>query len=150
MPRPITRRAVDGKCPMCGGTDLNARKYCRPCVRLYDRAYRARDPEKRRAQDAERSRRWRRANPEKKRAQKLRQDYGLTQEQFEAMLRMQGGACAICQQSTSDYCVDHCHVTGRVRGILCRSCNAGIGQFRDNPKLFLDAADYVEEHGGRG
>lgn len=146
MPRPITRLAVDGKCPMCGGTDLNARKYCRPCVRVYERARRAKDPEKRRAIDAARSRRWRQANPEKRRAQKLRQDYGLTPEQFDSMLRAQGGVCAICQESTTDYCIDHCHVTGRVRGILCRPCNVGIGQFRDDAKLLLDAADYVEAH----
>ena len=146
MPRPITRLAVDGKCPMCGGTDLNARKYCRPCVREYDRAWRAKDPDKRRAIDAARSRRWRRANPEKAREQLLRQLYGLTPERFVEILHAQGDVCAICEKPSTDYCVDHCHETNRVRGILCRPCNIGLGQFRDDPDLLLVAAHYVEEN----
>lgn len=145
MPRQRTRAAVDGKCRTCGGTDLNARDYCRPCLRVYDRARRATDPEKFRAQERERLRRWRRSNPEKKRAQKLRQEYGLTPEQLAAMLRAQGNACAICRAAAPE-CIDHCHASGRVRGVLCRLCNSGIGQFGDDPAILLAAADYIEEH----
>ena len=146
MPRPLSRLAIDGKCRICGGTDLNARNYCRPCLRVYDRAYRAKDPERRRARDAARSRRWRSANPEKKRAQVLRRLYGLTLEQFAELLRAQGDVCAICRKSSSDYCVDHCHATDRVRGVLCRRCNVGVGQFRDDPNLLLEAASYLAKH----
>lgn len=146
MPRPITRLAVDGKCPFCGGTDLNARNYCKPCIRVYERARRATDTEKFRAQERARLSRWRKANPEKRRAQKLRQHFGLTPEQFAEMLHVQGNACAICRKPSSDYCVDHCHSTDRVRGILCRRCNVGLGQFRDDPTRLLEAASYLEIH----
>jgi hypothetical protein len=148
MPRPITRAPVDGRCRVCGSTEFTTRNRCKPCNREIERARRAKDPEKRRARDAERSRRWRRANPHKTREQLLRQLYGLTPERFAEILRAQGDACAICQKPSSDYCVDHCHETHRVRGILCRPCNIGIGQFRDDPALLLAAADYVEEHAG--
>jgi hypothetical protein len=145
MPRPIIRAPVDGKCRVCGSTEFTTRNRCKPCNREIERARRAKNLEQSRAQERERLRCWRRANPEKKRAQKLRQEYGLSLEQFAELLRAQRNACAICQAPNAD-CIDHCHASGRVRGVLCRSCNAGIGQFRDDPKLLLDAADYVEEH----
>lgn len=144
--RVIIRAPVDGKCRVCGSTEFTTRNRCKPCNREIERARRAKDPEKRRARDAERSRQWRRANPDKLREQLLRQLYGLTPEQFTEILRAQGNACAICRKPSSDYCVDHCHVTRRVRGVLCRPCNIGIGQFRDDPALLLKAAEYVEEH----
>lgn len=145
MPRPITRAPVDGKCRVCGSTEFGTRNRCRPCNRAIERERRARNPEQRRARDAERSRRWRRANPEKKWAQKLRQFYGLTPKEHASMLRAQGNTCVICKKPDPD-CVDHCHETGRVRGILCRPCNVGMGQFRDDLSLLLEAAKYIEEH----
>jgi hypothetical protein len=145
MPRPIIRAPIDGKCRVCGSTEFTTRNRCRPCNRAIERARRAKDPEKRRMQDAARSRRWRRANPDKMRAQDLRELYGLSPHDFAAILHAQGDVCAICKKPNPD-CVDHCHKSGRVRGVLCRVCNIGLGQFRDDPALLLKAADYVEEH----
>ena len=81
---------------------------------------------------------------------KLKQ-YGLTLEQFEAMLISQNGKCAACERAMTSPCskahtatmVDHCHTTGRVRGLLCRRCNMAIGQFGDDPGLLLQAASYL-------
>jgi hypothetical protein len=54
------------------------------------------------------------------------------------------GVCAICKEPGS--CVDHDHATGSARGCLCRNCNLGVGNFRDNPARLRAAADYLEKH----
>lgn len=65
---------------------------------------------------------------------------------FWALHRAQGGACAICREperARRFLSIDHCHKTGRVRGLLCVRCNLGIGHFADHPERILRAADYV-------
>lgn len=73
----------------------------------------------------------------------LRRRYGIGQAEFDEMLLMQGGVCAICGASDPQH-VDHDHRTGRVRGILCFNCNGGLGQFRDNPVLLAEAITYLK------
>lgn len=79
----------------------------------------------------------------------LRDRYGITIEQYEDMLQSQNGLCTICgvaMDSSQKTCiphVDHDHSTGKVRGILCGSCNAGLGNFRDDVKRLLKAVDYL-------
>jgi hypothetical protein len=78
---------------------------------------------------------------------KLKQEYGITLEQFEAMRDAQGGCCAICEEPFSKTPhVDHCHATGNVRALLCGGCNTGLGRFRDNPEHMEAAARYVRAH----
>ena len=79
----------------------------------------------------------------------LKYHYGISVEQYEALLAQQDGACAICRERSEEaLCVDHCHVTRRVRRLLCRRCNLGIGYFRDDPRLLRVAADYLEACNG--
>jgi len=64
------------------------------------------------------------------------------------MLKEQGGGCAICGETKplkgKNYlCVDHCHETGEVRGILCHACNTGLGKFKDSPELLHTAINYL-------
>lgn len=73
--------------------------------------------------------------------------YGVTAEQFTALLAEQDGKCAIC--GTAEWTgkgphLDHQHETGLVRGILCHKCNLGLGKFNDDPKMLRAAADYLE------
>ncbi len=75
----------------------------------------------------------------------LRTHYGITLADQQAMLLAQNGHCAIC--GTTEWggqhgtpVIDHCHATGKVRGILCQWCNVGLGKFDDSPHL-LDAAN---------
>jgi hypothetical protein len=69
----------------------------------------------------------------------------MTLADYDAMLALQNGVCAICKSvSDRNLAVDHCHETGTVRGLLCRSCNIGLGNFRDNPHSLRTAADHVE------
>jgi len=76
----------------------------------------------------------------------LKKKYGLTSEEYEALLKKQGGVCKICQMpSKSRLRVDHDHKTGKVRGLLCTGCNIGLGQFKDNAAALKAAADYIEK-----
>lgn len=80
--------------------------------------------------------------------------FGITREDFYEMLSKQDGNCAICEISMDEYVktsqnnkvfsVDHCHTTGVIRGLLCCSCNRGIGYFKDNPNALNKAAKYLQ------
>lgn len=73
--------------------------------------------------------------------------YGLTPDQWSAILARQGGRCAICGTDEPKGCgwhTDHCHETGVVRGILCTHCNSGLGFFRDNPAHLVAAIEYLQ------
>lgn len=74
----------------------------------------------------------------------LLRNYGITAEQFDAMLADQGGVCVICQQAHHRWHVDHDHATGRVRGILCPGCNTRLGRY----ELFRDRLDEIERYLG--
>ena len=73
----------------------------------------------------------------------LKRSYDLTEDQVEAMREAQGGLCAICRAAPAVH-VDHDHTSGRVRGMLCFSCNAALGHFRDDPVVLRRAARYLE------
>jgi hypothetical protein len=76
--------------------------------------------------------------------------YGLTLEDYRALLARQGKACAICKKSVPRLCIDHCHATGKVRGLLCNKCNTGLGCYADDPKLTAAATAYLEAAQGVG
>lgn len=76
--------------------------------------------------------------------------YGLTVEQYDAILARQGGVCAGCRGSEVVLCVDHDKETGEVRGILCRNCNTGIGALRHDPGVLRRLVRYLERPPARG
>lgn len=80
-------------------------------------------------------------------AYRLLSKYGLTPEDYRELLAAQNGKCAICQQEAKHYAVDHDHVTGQVRGLLCDTCNVGLGHFRDDVGRLMSAAAYLLSHG---
>jgi hypothetical protein len=69
--------------------------------------------------------------------------YKLTQDDYDRMVADQHGRCAICHSEPSVLAVDHDHATGQIRGLLCRSCNLGIGFLRDDVNLLYNAAQYL-------
>lgn len=92
-------------------------------------------------------------NPEKKLSQDLKYNYGITLEQYNTMLEAQDFKCAIC--GTDDpscgsdrhkrFCVDHCHDSNEVRGLLCLKCNVGLGAFDDNIENMEKAITYLRD-----
>lgn len=76
----------------------------------------------------------------------LRRRYGITLDEYEALLEGQGNCCAVCGRTQDiNYSVDHSHTTGEVRGLLCTACNRGIGMLQDDPELLRKAANYLEK-----
>lgn len=77
--------------------------------------------------------------------------YNISWEHYEQMLQAQNGCCAICKSKVSSsrttrLFVDHCHETLKVRGLLCSSCNHGLGLFKDSPTVIKSALKYLESN----
>ena len=77
----------------------------------------------------------------------LRQRYGVGAADVEELKRAQRGLCAVCRTAAATQ-VDHDHTTGKIRGILCLHCNAGMGAFEDDPGIILRAIEYLERSDG--
>jgi hypothetical protein len=78
---------------------------------------------------------------------KLKRIYGISYSEYLTMLEAQGGCCAICGTNDTGkrkaFAVDHCHETGKIRGLLCSNCNTGIGNLRDDIGLLERAIEYL-------
>lgn len=86
--------------------------------------------------------------PKATRRYKLKSKYGLTTDEYSSLLKSQNGRCAICETDDPKgrhgvFVVDHCHDTGRVRGLLCNFCNVAIGRFGDTPEALMRVVDYL-------
>jgi Autographiviridae endonuclease VII len=133
--------------------DFYKGKYrCKVCTVQASNDWRSQNPERSRALGRARYAR----SPDKfkaaVRSSTLKAKYGLTPEQYDAMLAAQGGHCAICPATEPGggrayFDVDHDHVTGKARSLLCHKCNTGLGMFKDNARLLRAAATYLESHG---
>jgi Autographiviridae endonuclease VII len=74
----------------------------------------------------------------------LQRRYGISRADYAALLASQGGVCAICAKpATKTLCVDHCHSTGRIRGLLCRKCNFGLGCYAEDQAAMIAALAYL-------
>lgn len=119
-------------CSDCGGPRTgSSRSYCIECA-------------------TKRNKVWRKSNPEKyartRRNGHYLRKYGISLDDYEAMLQLQAGTCAICNTVPDGLLVvDHCHSSGAVRALLCQSCNKGLGLFVENPELLRSAAEYLED-----
>lgn len=128
------------------------RERCRACGNAQTQAWRAANPDRVKEYAAE----WREKNRVQiaayDRRHHLKSSYGLTPEQYDAMLATQGGRCAGCggtdprNKRYGQFVVDHDHATGAVRGLLCNPCNVAIGQVNDDIDRLMSLAAYLMQH----
>jgi hypothetical protein len=100
------------------------------------------------------SKTWKEANPDKKKDWVLRDKFGISLEEYRKMLATQSGKCAICHQpematlkksgKVKELSVDHCHSTGKVRGLLCYRCNTALGLLREDTGIALNLINYID------
>lgn len=90
------------------------------------------------------NKRWRDKNPDKTKAIRIKSRYGLSTEQLEKLRTKQNNCCAICLDET-DLHIDHDHTTGQIRGLLCGSCNKGIGLLKDDINNLENAIIYLRQ-----
>lgn len=98
-------------------------------------------------------RKWLKDNPDKRLAHVLKAKFGMSVEQYHSMRIAQNDQCAICKTTKfggnfQRWAVDHCHSTGKIRGLLCNSCNSGIGHLGDTAAGLRAALQYLEKSEG--
>ena len=126
------------KCNRCRGREYYSRN--RDKVNKSARAHYAKNRDRRRAWAAQ----YHRDNPDKKLEWGLRRRYGITLDEYRQMCDAQDNRCVICQEvPRGRLCVDHCHASGKFRGLICSTCNIGLGMFKNDPYLLRRAAGYL-------
>lgn len=116
---------------------------CKPCRMEYRKRWYAAHREDQIAYAAE----WKQKNRDRLPHYGRKFRHGITQVEYEAMVVIQDGACAVCGRRDGDLRVDHDHVTGTIRGLLCDRCNRGLGFFADIPERLEAAAAYLRKGG---
>ena len=132
---------------------------CKKCTMLAQGEWRAKNPERAKEQRAK----WIIKNPEAEKARRKKANirragetnkiynlkrYGMTVDDYNALVLKQNNQCAICQKRLSygrGTNVDHDHATGKVRGLLCLHCNTGIGNLMDSRTILLSAVKYLDQ-----
>lgn len=131
-----------------------AKGLCGPCYHeanvVKRREYRQAWREKNRDITNEKARATHEQSKEKERASHLRRKFGLSIDDYRELLFLNNGRCHICnkKQSGKNLPVDHCHTTGRVRGLLCTPCNTALGLLGDDHKRLMKAAVYLADAEG--
>ncbi len=124
---------------------LGLQSYCRPCNSAWAREKYAANRETEAKKNRERARA--RYTTELGRRTHIKALYGITWDEYLALLEAQGHACAICQSpepgGRGNWHVDHEHESKIVRGLLCSTCNVGLGMFKDDPTRLQAAVDYL-------
>lgn len=115
--------------------------------RAYARKWRSKSDNAKKANAA--TARWAEENPDAVREKHLKRTYGLTLAQYDELLERQGGACGACQGPPTvhgRFFVDHDHMTGRVRGLLCHQCNSALGYARDDLEVLKKLISYLKRN----
>lgn len=123
--------------------------HCKVCCTERNMKWRKEHPEKFNAI----AKSWKERNPEKHKSNNrnstLKRNYGIDSATYDGMFLSQTGCCKICKIAQSELtkalAVDHCHLTGKVRGLLCSDCNTAIGLLKDDPKLTNAATEYLKD-----
>lgn len=128
--------------PLASDSKTCVRSHCKLCIKELQRSKYGADLARYRKQ----SRMYVKLNPIARRRTYLKSKYNMTLEEYEILFLKQNLCCAICLKHTTRPCVDHCHKSGKIRGILCPKCNVALGYFMDDPKLMERASRYIREN----
>lgn len=121
-----------------GGISYSVKSYCKPCANI-------------RANASDRNEQGRL----RRQKYRLKYRYGISQDEYNDLFQRQGGVCAICEQpetkkssagGVAALAVDHDHITGAVRGLLCHACNLILGNAKDDPMLLMKSIQYLQGH----
>lgn len=142
------------RCTRCGDVkpgrefpaSSNGGAWCKPCAAEQMRERRrTMDPAEKRAMNRERYDR-RQADPRARRLRyyaRMARKYGVSRDDVLRMIREAEGRCALCVIATPDLVFDHCHESGRVRGLLCQRCNVALGALGDTPEAVAGVLAYL-------
>lgn len=143
---------MNNRCPETGlSLSYAYKKGCRCTACKSKKAeYTARD-----TKAAARSKKWHAENKDRSRKHKRDHNRKVWLEKYTYYLEKYGPYCNICGVKTSHsamarsdrLCIDHCHTTGKIRGLLCGACNVGLGHFKDNVQSLENAIEYLKENG---
>lgn len=96
------------------------------------------------------TKKWQKENRHKLKGYRLKKQFNMSNSDFDTLLKAQDHKCLICNAHESQIdtvmCIDHCHSTGKIRGLLCRSCNLAIGLLKDNIPALKRAIDYLDKN----
>ena len=114
---------------------------CKDCGKIQSAKFRKQNPELKRKL----AKKWYYKNKPSAKNTSLKCNYGITLEEYKAMLKTQNGVCAVCKEPpiSKALCVDHCHKTGKIRGLLCSKCNSLIGFANEGAEVLNSAAVYL-------
>ena len=117
--------------------------YCKKCSIARTKKWNADNKERRK----ETNKKWNANSFSKKRYRVLKEKYGITPEYYESLLNEQNSCCKICgihqDKLTKKLAVDHCHLTGKIRGLLCHHCNLLLGYSKDSIEVLEKAVKYL-------
>lgn len=121
--------------------------WCRECRKVSARTWGSKNPDK--VKEQYRLKKNKEGFLEEQRSRTLKSRYGIDQQQYNDLLEYQKFKCAICKTSSEDktylFHVDHCHTTGKVRGLLCAPCNVYLGYIKDCPEIYMNGIEYLNE-----
>lgn len=126
-------------CPRCNERPVAKPRaaYCQECHADYCR--------EKKYWEKEKNRNYNSRNSERLREYRLKRKYGLTIENYNRMYTEQNGRCKICRKHYDKLFVDHDHSTGKIRNLLCNTCNSGLGLFQEDPIILASAIQYLAE-----
>lgn len=120
---------------------------CKDCYKIKHKSYYVLNKERMN----DKGRQYYADNKDKFRNNKLLKDHGISLKEYNEWYYGQNKVCAICKGNQLPHreylSVDHCHDTGKVRGLLCEGCNLGLGHFKDNIKALNNAIEYLRRNG---
>lgn len=143
---------VSGRCKQCIKLYQEQNKEHR---KIYSKQYGKYYWLKNKKKIQERTQKWLKDNPDKHFGYQLKYHYGITLQTYLKLSQKQNNVCAICNKKEVktrngkklfQLAVDHCHKTGKIRGLLCHACNNGLGRFQDNIQFLRSAIKYLQTH----